>query len=68
MNSKDPTVTAPSSPTVTATEGYTTMRDLTSQRLGRGIILLDVAQAVATAANDAYLGSEDGLEPEKGLA
>lgn len=49
----------PDAPETTQTE---------SQRLGRGIILLDVAQAVATAANDAYLGSEDGLEPEKGLA
>ena len=30
VNSKDPTVTALTSLTVTATEGYTTMRDLTS--------------------------------------
>ena len=30
VNSKDPTVTALTSLTVTATEGYTTMRDLTT--------------------------------------
>ena len=69
VNSKDPTVTALTSLTVTATEGYTTMRDLTQNRPARAMSVPPPASGLApylTVLQDPFDHCTD--EPQPGVS
>ena len=65
VNSKDPTVTALTPPTVTVTEGYTTMRDLTvhkSALVGAAAAFTLVLSACGGGSDDPATTGADGTE------